>query len=177
MDMNLSKLQEIAEDRRTWRAAVHRVSRSWAQWVNNNKLLSPDVPYINHILAELFPYHLMSLCVRIQESIFRQFGIVHWFSGSKIKGFLVSFPLRHAGPRRHDLKSSGVYEDTEMGSIWWWTGCSRDSGGPTSLLLQLQMMPLRLKKNVKGICIQNENFKTCAGQMKYMLPAPGLEGP
>lgn len=51
------------------------------------------------------------------------------------------------------------------------------SGGPTSLLHQLQMMPLRVKKNVKGICIQNENFKTCAGQMKYMLPAPGLEGP
>ena len=28
MDMNLSKLQEIAEDRGTWRAAVHRVTKS-----------------------------------------------------------------------------------------------------------------------------------------------------
>ena len=26
--MNLSKLQEIAEDRGTWRAAVHRVTKS-----------------------------------------------------------------------------------------------------------------------------------------------------
>ena len=28
MDMNLSKLQEIAEDRGTWRAAVHRFTKS-----------------------------------------------------------------------------------------------------------------------------------------------------
>ena len=29
MDMNLSKLQEIAKDRETWRAAVHGVAKSW----------------------------------------------------------------------------------------------------------------------------------------------------
>jgi len=28
MDMNLSKLQEMVEDRGTWRAAAHRVSKS-----------------------------------------------------------------------------------------------------------------------------------------------------
>jgi len=28
MDMNLSKLQEIAKDREAWHAAVHRVARS-----------------------------------------------------------------------------------------------------------------------------------------------------
>ena len=27
--MNLSKLQEIEEDRETWRATVHRVTKSW----------------------------------------------------------------------------------------------------------------------------------------------------
>ena len=29
MDMNLSKLQEIVEDRGTWCAAVHEVAKSW----------------------------------------------------------------------------------------------------------------------------------------------------
>ena len=28
-DMSLSKLQEMAEDREAWRAAVHRVTKSW----------------------------------------------------------------------------------------------------------------------------------------------------
>ena len=28
MDMNLSKLMEMVEDRRAWRAAVHRVAES-----------------------------------------------------------------------------------------------------------------------------------------------------
>ena len=29
MDMSLSKLQEIVEDRKAWHAAVHGVPRSW----------------------------------------------------------------------------------------------------------------------------------------------------
>ena len=31
IDMNLSKLWEIVEDRRTWLAIVHRVTKSWRQ--------------------------------------------------------------------------------------------------------------------------------------------------
>ena len=31
VDMNLSKLGEIVEDRGAWRAAVHGVSKSWAR--------------------------------------------------------------------------------------------------------------------------------------------------
>ena len=31
MDVNLSKLQEIAEDRGAWCAAVHGVTKSWTQ--------------------------------------------------------------------------------------------------------------------------------------------------
>ena len=31
MDMNLSKHPEILEDRGDWRAAVHRVAKSWTQ--------------------------------------------------------------------------------------------------------------------------------------------------
>ena len=31
MDMNLSKLLEIVENRETWHAAVHGVTKSWTQ--------------------------------------------------------------------------------------------------------------------------------------------------
>ena len=34
MDMNLSKLQKIVEDRRAWHAAVHGVAKSWT-WLND----------------------------------------------------------------------------------------------------------------------------------------------
>ena len=34
MDMNLSKLQEMAEDREGWHAVVHGVAKSWA-WMSN----------------------------------------------------------------------------------------------------------------------------------------------
>ena len=35
IDTNLSKLQEIVKDRGAWCPAVHRVPRSWTQWLNN----------------------------------------------------------------------------------------------------------------------------------------------
>ena len=31
VDMNLSKLWEMVRDRKAWRAAVHRVPKSWTQ--------------------------------------------------------------------------------------------------------------------------------------------------
>ena len=31
MDMNLSKLQEVVEDRGTWHATVHGVAKSWTR--------------------------------------------------------------------------------------------------------------------------------------------------
>ena len=33
VDMNLSKLQEIAEDREAWHAAVYGVTKSWGQLI------------------------------------------------------------------------------------------------------------------------------------------------
>ena len=35
MDMNRNKLQEIVKDREAWRAAVHRVSKSWTRRLSN----------------------------------------------------------------------------------------------------------------------------------------------
>ena len=37
MDMNLSKFQEIVNDREAWSAAVHRVTKSQTEQLNNNK--------------------------------------------------------------------------------------------------------------------------------------------
>ena len=34
MDMSLSKLWEIMEDRGAWRAAIHRVAKNWTQLSN-----------------------------------------------------------------------------------------------------------------------------------------------
>ena len=39
MDMNLSKLREIVEDREAWHAAVHKVAKSRTQLLRLNKSL------------------------------------------------------------------------------------------------------------------------------------------
>ena len=40
MDINLSKLQDIVEDRGAWCAAVHEVTKSWKQHSNNSVILT-----------------------------------------------------------------------------------------------------------------------------------------
>ena len=38
MDMNLSRLQELAMDRAAWRAAIHRVTKRWTRLSNSTEL-------------------------------------------------------------------------------------------------------------------------------------------
>ena len=38
LDVNLSQLQEIVEDRGTWHAGVHGVAKSWTQLSNLTKI-------------------------------------------------------------------------------------------------------------------------------------------
>ena len=40
MDMNLSKLQKTVEDRGAWRAAIHGVTKSRTQQLNNKEVLN-----------------------------------------------------------------------------------------------------------------------------------------
>ena len=47
IDMSLSKLQEMVVDREAWSAAVHGVTKSWTDWVTEQKL-----QYIKQILRQ-----------------------------------------------------------------------------------------------------------------------------
>ena len=55
MDMDLSKLQEIVKDKRTWHAAGHGVIKSWtwlSKCTNNNKVNE----FQNWLLAQCVPH-------------------------------------------------------------------------------------------------------------------------
>ena len=38
MDMSLSKLRELVMDREAWRAAIHRVAKSWTRLSDSTEL-------------------------------------------------------------------------------------------------------------------------------------------
>ena len=60
MDMNLSKLWEIVEDRGAWCAIVYGVPKNWTQQLNNNNWLGEkwDIPHLWQLLPAVDPCHV-----------------------------------------------------------------------------------------------------------------------
>ena len=56
MDMNLSKLWEVVEDRRAWWATVHRVAKSWTR-------LSDFTMQVFHALFSTKELHSTAYCL------------------------------------------------------------------------------------------------------------------
>ena len=55
MDMSLSKLREVENDRGAWCAAVwsHKES-DLTYWLNNNKYVYPEKKFLNHVVSLCF---------------------------------------------------------------------------------------------------------------------------
>ena len=56
MDMSLSKLQQIVEDRETWYAAVHGVAKSWT-WLNDGTMNNNNIRKVLFLL--IFSFQLL----------------------------------------------------------------------------------------------------------------------
>ena len=61
VDMTLSKLQEILEDREAWHAAVHGVAKGWTwlgDWMTNPSLLPEGRNPANSLISDFQPLEL-----------------------------------------------------------------------------------------------------------------------
>ena len=54
MKMSLNKLQEFVMDREAWRAAIHRVAKSWTRLSDWSDLIWSDAPGTNNTWFQLF---------------------------------------------------------------------------------------------------------------------------
>ena len=80
MDMNLSKLQEIVEDRGAWHAAVHGVAKSWTQ--------------LSNWTITMMNYQAMSLIFRNSRELIPQDEAASWVTWEKQTRYLIlSGPL------------------------------------------------------------------------------------
>ena len=61
MDMSLRKLQEMVEDRRAWHAAVHGVSKSWTQLIDETTT-STSKSCSLEVNTDLFYFFFLPCC-------------------------------------------------------------------------------------------------------------------
>ena len=84
INMNMSKIQDIAEDRGAWCVTVHGVAKS-LKWLNNDSAISCSSPQIS-LLMHLFSHtlgtsnlHLKSLSFKFQWLCIPIFRICIWY--------------------------------------------------------------------------------------------------
>ena len=61
IDMSLSKLQEIVEDREAWYAAIHGVAKGWTwlgDWMTNPSPLPEGINPANTLISDFQPWEL-----------------------------------------------------------------------------------------------------------------------
>ena len=137
MDMSLSNLQELVMDRKTWRAAVYGLAKSWtwlSDWLNWRARRSSQ-----SILKEINPeYSLEGLMLKLKR---QYFGHLMWRADSLEKSLMLG-KLRAGGWQKmrwlNGITDSGHELSMTCCSLW---GCEESDMTATEQQQQQQHIP------------------------------------